>query len=48
MTLMNLCNLINEAGGWDNLLQGLGSGVVTGLVAALTAWGVLAGTRRHE
>jgi hypothetical protein len=35
-------------GWWPNLLQGAVSAVIGGLVAALTAWGVVAATRRHE
>jgi hypothetical protein len=35
-------------GGWDNLMQGLISAGVGAVVAALTAWLILIGTRRHE
>jgi hypothetical protein len=33
---------------WGNLLQGGISAIIGGLVAALTAWAVVAATRRHE
>lgn len=35
-------------GWWPNLLQGAVSAVIGGVVAALTAWGVVIATRRHE
>jgi hypothetical protein len=35
-------------GWWPNLLQGAVSAVIGGVVAALTAWGVVAASRRHE
>jgi hypothetical protein len=35
-------------GWWANLLQGALSAVIGGIVAAITAWGVVVATRRHE
>ncbi|WP_157254715.1 hypothetical protein [Nonomuraea typhae] len=35
-------------GWWANLLQGALSAIIGGVVAAVTAWGVVAATRRHD
>lgn len=35
-------------GGWTNLLQGLGSALVSGVVAALTAWWVVRLSAKHD
>ncbi|MGH3801837.1 MAG: hypothetical protein ACRDTD_17230 [Pseudonocardiaceae bacterium] len=35
-------------GWWGNLLQGAVSALIGGVVAALTAWGVVSATRRHD
>ncbi|WP_157548834.1 hypothetical protein [Nonomuraea candida] len=35
-------------GWWANLLQGALSAIIGGIVAAMTAWGVVVATRRHE
>lgn len=39
---------MDPQGWWGILLQGSFSAVVGGIVAALTAWAVVAATRRHE
>ncbi|WP_157255171.1 hypothetical protein [Nonomuraea typhae] len=35
-------------GWWPNLLQGAFSAIIGGVVAAITAWGVVVATRRHD
>ena len=39
---------LDSIGGLENLLQGLGSATISGVVAAVTAWFILWRTRLHE
>jgi hypothetical protein len=41
-------SFLDSIGGWPNLLQGLGSAVVGGLVAAITAYAVVRLTHRSD
>ena len=45
---LGLADLVHSLGGWPNLMQGLGSNLVAGLLAGLVAWIILRRTRRNE